>query len=417
MHFLTTLAKLGLSLALSRILSIGSLLIFSMLSGPEPFAAFGLYMGIVTILWVIVSGCYEQAILVAPSTREAHLLARLSVMIATVVCGIILIAGVIAIVTRLPLPAALSQFPVVIMILPFALALRFAHRLVLLFATRQGHFTPLAHGNWIQAGVQATLLLGLVMGGISPLTSLVVADMAGLFAATVFMIHTSCNWRAFWHNPFSLQELKQAAQTWHVMPLWRLPMSLISVIALNIPTIMVSLMYPATIAGQLVFALRILETPSNIVTGAVSPMLQRHMAITDNPRQFAIRAVALLSLFAVIAFGILGILAWIAQPWFNETRWALSVESVPWLALYFAGLTISAPLVGTVIGLHVEKRAAIFQGIFLLVTLLASTLMIVQFSWQIVLAAYGFAMLTRACLFSGLLIEANVEKNKNYQGV
>ncbi len=155
---------LSLSLAASRGLSIGSLLLFSWVSGPEPFAPFGLYIALVTVFWVAVFGCYEQAILVARA-QDVIALAWLACAVAVGLVLILSVACGLAATLGLWLPDGFSGATVAVLCMPLSLALRAANRLALIFATREGEFAHVAKTNWVQAGVQgATQLLLLAAG-------------------------------------------------------------------------------------------------------------------------------------------------------------------------------------------------------------------------------------------------------------
>jgi hypothetical protein len=72
------------------------------------------------------------------------------------------------------------------------------------------------------------------------------------------------------------------------------------------------------------------------------------------------------------------------------------------LTIYFIGLTISAPLVGSVIGVAIERSAAAWQLIFLSLTAGAVVLMAAGLPLFWVLGAFGMACLLRA-LVSGVM--------------
>lgn len=397
---------LSLSLATSRGLSIGSLLLFSWVSGPEPFALFGLYIALVSVFWVAVFGCYEQAILVARA-QDTIVLAWLASAIAAGFVVILFVAVSVAIAFGLWLPEGLSSSHFVMLCMPCSLALRAANRLALIFATREGEFAHVAKTNWIQAAVQGATQLLLLVAGRDYLTCLVLADLLGLCAGTAVIALRSKGVRAaLAANRPSCREMRHAAVAWRTMPLWRLPMSLVSVAAISLPALTIPLAYPAALAGQFLFALRMLEMPSFIVTGAVSPLLQHQLAERERSSDFAKVAVLLLTFVAVSGFALGGVAATIIDDYFAGTRWFEALAAVPWLVPYFIGLTISAPLVGAAIGPSIEHRAMLLQGLFLALSLGAAALLFAPVVWQIPLLAFGAAMLVRALVFAQLYLDA-----------
>ncbi len=399
-------AALSLSLAASRGLSIGSLLLFSWFSGPEPFAPFGLYIALVSVFWVAVFGCYEQAILVAHA-QDTAALSWLASAVATGFVSVLFVACCAAVAFGLWLPDGLSDAPVAVLCIPLSLALRGANRLALIFATRAGEFAHVAKTNWVQAAVQGAAQLLLLAAGRDYLICLVLADLLGLWAGTVVIALRSNGVReALAASRPSARQMWDAAGTWRMMPLWRLPMSLVSVAAISLPALTIPLAYPAALAGQFLFALRMLEMPSFVVTGAVSPLLQRQLTEREQSPGFAKVAVLLLTLVAVAGFALGGVAATIIDDYFTNTRWFDALAAVPWLVPYFIGLTISAPLVGAAIGPSIERRAMLLQGLFFVLSLGAAALLFVPVDWSFPLLAFGGAMLMRAFVFARLYLDA-----------
>lgn len=402
-HIAATFFRLAFSLVVSRLLSIGALLVFSYFVGPEPFAPYGVYIAIVTILWVGVFGCYEQALFVcrdeeiAPLTRLCCSVAVLVIVTVAFVCLGIAMA-------RPDFLGTIEGLPLVLMTVPFALAARAAHRLVANLATRAGHFALVARSNWMQAAVQGCVLLLLLAGGVPAIACLVAADVAGLVAVTAIIASRLPQSRSILTAKIPSSEVMSCARAWVAMPSWRLAMSLISVAALSLPALMIPLFFPAALAGQIVFAMRMLELPSNVVTGAVSPILQNHLSSQQRSSGFAVRAVVALIALAIATFGTIAMLAALIAPEFRDTRWAVGAEAVAPLTIYFIGLTISAPFVGSVIGGAAERGAALWQFVFLSLTLAAVVLMAGGLPLFWVLKAFGIAALIRALAFGILYL-------------
>jgi hypothetical protein len=399
--FAATILQLAISLVISRSLSTGALLIFSYFVGPEPFAPYGVYIAIVTILWVGIFGCYEQALFVCRDEEIAPL-ARLCSAVATLVLIAVSLISIGITMVRPGFLDTMQGLPLVVIAIPFALAARASHRLVCNLATRAGHFSLLVRSNWMQAAVQGSVLLALLAGGLPAIACLVAADVVGLAAVTSLMLVKLPKFRSMLLARLPISMLMSCARSWVVMPSWRLAMSLTSVTALSLPTLTVPLFFPAALAGQIVFAMRMLELPSNVVTGAVTPILQNHLSSEKRSISFAMRVVIALTVLTVVTFGMIAMLMVLFAPVFQGGRWATGAEAVAPLTIYFIGLTISAPLVGSVIGVAIERSAAAWQLIFLSLTAGAVVLMAAGLPLFWVLGAFGMACLLRA-LVSGVM--------------
>jgi hypothetical protein len=416
--FTATILQLASSLVISRSLSTGALLIFSYFVGPEPFAPFGVFIAIVTILWVGIFGCYEQALFVCRDEEIAPL-ARLCCAVATLVLVAVSLICVGITMVRPGFVDTMQGLPLVVIAIPFALAARALHRLVCNLATRAGHFSLLVRSNWMQAAVQGSVLLALLAGGLPAIACLVAADVVGLAAVTALMLLRLPTVRSMLLARLPRSKLMSCARSWVAMPSWRLAMSLTSVTALSLPALTIPLFFPAAFAGQIVFAMRMLELPSNVVTGAVTPILQNHLSSEKRSRSFAVRAVIALTALTVVTFGIIAMLIAFLTPVFQGSRWAIGVESVAPLTIYFIGLTISAPFVGSVIGVAIERGAAASQLIFLSLTASAVVLMAAGLPLFWVLEAFGMACLLRALVSGAMYIQQHpregAESNVGYR--
>jgi O-antigen/teichoic acid export membrane protein len=402
---LRPLFDLTFSLLLSRILSGGALVLFAALAGPEPFAPFGIYLALVTILWVVVCGRYEQAIVFASDTQESLALAWLAAGIGAIVVTFGIGVAIVWVVWGLPLPIALAGNTAVLTAVPASLTVRAASSIALNWATREGEFKTLGRANWVQALVQAGLQLWLLKGGFEPVVCLVMADIAGFLGAVIAIAAMMPSARsALIHRP-AIVDIRASAARWRMMPIWNLPTSLLSVAALSAPALVIALHYPSAIAGQLVLGIRLLEVPTNVFTSAATPILQKHLSASTEKSTFILRALGLLGAVSLISIALAEVFSMATANLWDETRWSVAIAAVPWLAPYFAGLAVSGPVVALVGGLRAEREAAWRHAVFLGLTMVVVALAETGISWQVLMAAFGGTMLFRVALFSRLLTQ------------
>lgn len=383
----------------SRLVSIGGLIVFSYFSGPEPFAAFGVYVAAATVLWIVVGGRYDQAIVFAADDAEADALAALSLLIGLVMVAVTALGVVVLAAAAIPLPASLDQ-SAALLLLPLSLAFRLTSRIALNRATREGAFVAFARAMQGQAVTQAATQVGLLALGVEPVLCLAAADALGHAAATLFVRP--------WFGPrarraWSAPQMAAAAARWRQMPAWNLPTSLMSVLALTLPAFVLPLGYPPAVAGQIVFAMRLLELPSNIVRSAASPVMQKALKDAGDPARVVARSLASLIVAAAAVFCGIAVAGLVAHPLFAATRWELAAEAAAWLAPFYVGLTVSAPLIGLVTGFRSERSALPVHAAFLAAMATACLAIVAGADWRLVLAGFGGAMLVRALAFAVLL--------------
>jgi hypothetical protein len=397
------LLLIGWSLFWSRFMSITSLIVFSYFVGPEPFAPFGVYATIIVILWIVVFGCYEQAILVCEAD-ELNSLVRLCQTIAAVAIGAV---SLLCVMTMAASPAFLNAVDGLYKVIPFiplTLLARAVHRLMSHLATRDGLFDLVASLNWMQASVQAATLLVLLTLDWPGIICLVMAELVGLVVVTFYCLRTYPQFRQVMLAKTVPAGMRACARKWIAMPTWRLLMSLTSVVALGLPSFVIPLHYSAAIAGQILFAMRMLDVPSNVISGAVSPILQGNLMSPARSRQTAKREVWLTAGISTAVFAMLGIVAYFLQPYFEGTAWALAIGAFLPLTLYYIGLTTSAPFVGAVVGPNVERASALAQIVFLIVNCVVATMVANGLPIQWMLIAFGGAMLLRCAAFAVLYV-------------
>lgn len=391
------------SLLFSRFMSIFSLVVFSYFIGPEPFATFGVFSAIVLILWTAVFGCYEQAILIC-NEIALPIIVRICEFVSIAVVGSVAVICVLLFLTDSTLLLYVKGMNKIILLIPLTLAARAIHRLMSHLATRNGQFSLVAKLNWVQAIVQATTLLLLMFLGLPGIVCLVTAELFGLIAITSYCLRAFPPFRQVMLARVDFADIRSCAREWSFLPTWRLLMSLTSVFAVGLPSLTIPLHYPAAIAGQILFAMRMLDVPSNVISGAVSPILQGKLMSPDRSRRSALREVWLTGGINAVVFSTLGVAAYLIQPYFEGTAWMISVGAFVPLTLYYIGLTTSAPFVGSVVGPRVERASAVCQIGFLVangavVALIAGGL---PLTW--VLVAFGLSMLLRALAFAVLYV-------------
>ncbi len=402
-------AGLAGSLLISRVVAGASLIGFAALTGPEPFAPFGAYLAAVTIMSVVVSGRYEQAIMFIKGDRDATAVSWLALGIALAVTGATTIVAVVWLLFALPLPAALADSWLLLLTAPASLAVRAISQVALNLATRDGNFSVLGSANLVQALVQACVQFALLWAGLTPVLCLAAAEVAGMLAAGALVLSTSPSVRSILAARPTVVELRAISIHWRMMPCWNMPTSLLSVAALSAPALLLPFLYPAGIAGQLLLGIRLMEMPTNVFASAVTPLLQKQVAGSTDKGRAIWSALNLLGALSFAGFALAAAVALAGAGLFEGTRWAVAIAAVPWLTPYFAGLAMSGPLVALVPGLRAEQQAVWCHAAFLAMTLAVvaaavSGLAGAGMAWQTLLAAFGATMLVRAALFAFMLV-------------
>jgi hypothetical protein len=362
------------------------------------------YLAFATVLWVAVSGRYEQAIVFAVDDSEANALTRLALLIAAASIAAVLLFVAMTTTWGLVLPANLQKSPAV-WLLPLSLLGRTVSRIVLQRATRVGAFELLSASMVCQGTTQAALQLLLLVLGVDALICLAAADAVGHFAAACLVVRRDAQRFHVLQQRGASDALLAVARRWAQMPAWSMPTALLSVVAVSLPLLAFPLVASASVAGQITFAIQMLGIPSLLITSAATPVLQKSLQNATR-RSFLLREGLLwLTLVTVVTFVGIAFLALLLAGPFASTRWSLSAAAVLWLIPYFIGITVSGPLIELVAAFRAERRAVAAHGAFLLVTLAVTGLVLYAgldpfhgLLW------FGLAAFLRVLLFARLLI-------------
>ncbi|MGE0516311.1 MAG: hypothetical protein AB7E81_03515 [Hyphomicrobiaceae bacterium] len=397
--------QLTASLLGSRFISVAALSIFSAICGPEPFATFGIYFAVISVGGVLACGRYEHAIIFAETPREALHLAWLAAIIA---CGIAAVAfliwNLLAAVNSVGVSPAVQQAVALVPAMSLSIAARALLRILSNLGAREANYNALAYANWTQAISQGGLQLGLLVVGVNPIVCLIVADIGGVIASTAVLAAARRQALRLAGEVPTLGELSLLARNWLAMPIWDLPTSLLSVVALSCPALMLPIVYSANLAGQLILAMRILEMSSNILTGASTPLIQREFAYSSDKPQILRSSMLVLTLGSTTVYSLGALATILGSGVLVGTRWAAILAAIPYLAAYFAALTVSGPLVSLVAGLRAQRKAVPLHATFLGLNALVASLMAIGLEWRLALAALSASMVARAIMFSVLLL-------------
>jgi O-antigen/teichoic acid export membrane protein len=194
---------------------------------------------------------------------------------------------------------------------------------------------------------------------------------------------------------FRWERLLQLAREYRDFPVYSASVRVINSLSLGLPVLLLAHYYGIATAGAYAFALRILQTPANLVLGALHQVLfQKACEIHQQGRTLkTLYLQTTLGLFALAALPFLLLLVW-ATPlftWLFGTAWALAGELARWIALWvlFAFCNLPATLFARI--LRVQRKLFLFN----ILLLAARTL-------TLVLGGLYLSASQTVCLFSAV---------------
>lgn len=342
-------SALGLAgrLVAARGFSVVTLLVAAFVLDLRAFATFGLYVSLVSLVWVASIGRYENAIVAARHERRVRDVVRLCVVIGastwTVTAGLSVVAVVLEWVSGWLAAAFLA-----------ALASRIALRIATCAATRAGDLPGLGRVIIIQAAIQAAALVLAVVARADGALCLALADAAGYACGAIYLTrrHAGLIAPAFAHG-WSWRHLLAAARRWRALPLLNLPGSLVALAFVLAPLVIVPAFADAVTAGAVALAYRLFDVPTQIVTATLTPILMGRFG----PARETLSRAGLVGLAGgtVGLYALGGAVLAAAVPWLGATGLAHLGPVIAPVAAFQAGAALAAPIAEAA-SLHRDQR-------------------------------------------------------------
>ena len=224
---------------------------------PDQFGLFGVYIALISIGTMIASGRLEMAVLVARKDSEALQLALMSFLIAGVLCLLLLLI-IFFHGSRI---ASFSGQPAMeswLYIVPFSIFFFSAYKVILRWLNRKKQYQLMSHSRIIQSSSMSVLqvIIGLTT---KSMPGLALADCIGRAISLMLVfqrIKKTIDFPKF--NP-----VKQIAllRRYKKFPLFGTPASILNLLSLQVPYVIIPVIFSSTVAGLYFLVFRVLMMP------------------------------------------------------------------------------------------------------------------------------------------------------------
>ena len=224
---------------------------------PDQFGLFGVYIALISIGTMIASGRLEMAVLVARKDSEALQLALMSFLIAGVLCLLLLLI-IFFHGSRI---ASFSGQPAMeswLYLVPFSIFFFSAYKVILRWLNRKKQYQLMSHSRIIQSSSMSVLqvIIGLTT---KSMPGLALADCIGRAISLMLVfqrIKKTIDFPKF--NP-----VKQIAllRRYKKFPLFGTPASILNLLSLQVPYVIIPVIFSSTVAGLYFLVFRVLMMP------------------------------------------------------------------------------------------------------------------------------------------------------------
>lgn len=266
---------------------------------PSEFGIIAIFISLVSICAVFVTGRYEQAIVLPSNEDEVNPIVRLSarILFSTImlIFFLVFIFGV-EISNYLETP----ELKTWLYLLPIAVFLTGVNQILVYLLIRKKNFTRLAKNKVLVSTSNAggQLLGGKVLMGSQ---GLFVGYHLGLLASVFGLLGASGLREKLKQNRFSEAEI---ALKYKKFPLYDIPSSLLSVVSNQMPLLVIGKYFGSGVLGLYSFTYKILMMPVNILSKSVLDVFKQK-ATEDFNKEGSCRGVFVKTLVGLVAIGLI----------------------------------------------------------------------------------------------------------------
>lgn len=390
--------RLAARLIGARVMSIVTLIVAAWMVDIEAFAEYGVYQTLAALAVIVLFLRYDTAIVSARTDAEAGQALRLCMSVGTTLW--LIFAG-----ASLAAGGAGAMRMELALLLPLSIFMRGLLSLSFALIVRDGDFRAIGRASLVQAVVQPTSLLLLVLSPVEDILAFALADIVGHVSSVTYLaVRRRRHLRAFWHGR-SRASLVDAARRWKNLPLYNLPSSALSLAFVMSPLLIMPVIADAVFAGHVALAYRIFDVPTQVVSAASSPIFLNRLKPSDeraNPVFGRHIFMGLIALLGLVYTGMAGLFL-VMDPWLDGTELAGLADAIPLVAAFQLFVALAAPL-GDSCALYVQqKRLMLVQGASLVAAALVSLLLAARMSPDGVLMALATISACRAVALAELL--------------
>ncbi|MBF9222154.1 oligosaccharide flippase family protein [Hymenobacter ruricola] len=314
--------------------------ILSRIYSPAAYGQFAVFNSVVNNLNVLATLAYTSAIPLPRAKRDALAVVQLNVVLTLGMFGVVIVAlGLLGahLVRWLDLQslgAWIYLIPVLMLLYNFGLTMSSWYIRTKSFRTRStadvtmsvvGRGFTLGYG-WLSGGYSAGLILGDAFGKVT----LFVGLLRSGFQQELGALWRTFSWRRIWRAAYKYREF----------PLYVLPAGYVRTLSIQLPVLLLSSSFGATIAGSYSFAAALLDIPLALIGAGIAPVFYQKAAEVQNTEPERLKDITLniynkLLYLGLLPLGFITIFGdWIFKYIFGP-KWEMSGVFTGYLGYYY----------------------------------------------------------------------------------
>ncbi len=249
--------------------------ILTRLIDPTVFGAYGIYISMISILSVIISGRYELTIMIPKTNRTANFIIVLSLLISVVVSFILLILFILI---KLFVFNNITTYNLhdIFFLLPIHVLIQ-QYNVIFNYSLNRSQQFKVISKNKILKG--STITLATILLALTKLNdlSLILGMLIGDFITLLYLGYHNKQLlnKYYYQNP---KKLFYCLKRFKKFPLYLTPGSILNTLASNSPIFIITRLYGLEFAGYFSFANRIIGSPFSLIAQSTADVFRQKAA-------------------------------------------------------------------------------------------------------------------------------------------
>lgn len=320
--------------------------ILTRIYSPDDFGIVALYLSIVSIISVLVTGKYELAIMLPEKDEDAVNIVALSIFISFFVSLITLLAIWIF---NEPIKKYFgnSEISIWLYFIPLIVLLTGIYNSLNYWSNRKKQYKRLAVSRISQSGATSGINLGLGFSGFGA-SGLILGGIGGQTVATGVL-----GWQVWKEDKekkyfITKEDMTYQAKRYNDFPKYSIPSDLINVVSNQMPIFLLNNFFNVTVVGFYSLTQRIMASPIGLIGGSILDVFKQR-ASSDymkygNCRDIYVKTFKTLFLLSIIPFIIFFLTAPDLFSFVFGIKWRIAGEYAQILAIMYLFKFISSPL-------------------------------------------------------------------------
>jgi O-antigen/teichoic acid export membrane protein len=392
---------------LAQVISFISIPILTRLYNPDEFGLYSIFFAITSVVGIVSSLNYEQAVMLPKSNRDAKAILVLSILSSII---IFFLSIFIIIIFNSQIESYFLDQKYIVYLIPISILVIGLNQIFDLYATREELYKKIALSKITTSSLSSISQISIK--SLFKLDGLIFGKIVGDLAGTILLIKTlkdgGLNFRDLVKDDIFIN-MKRYSD----FPKYQMPSNFINSISQNTPLFMLSILFSPAVAGFFSLTYRAMLTPSLLISGATRSVFYQKASkmYSEGKDIFPIyfnTTLGLIKIFAipfiVIAifgeeiFGFVfgdswreaGVIAQIAIIWFyfgfisSPTNMVMNILNIQKMRLYIQSITLILRVIAIYLGYALFNSYIVSIILFVIVGVFQSIFTIIYVYFKLI---------------------------------